>query len=731
MDTIPFSLLVKDSLDAVAILDNKLKILNYSNTLKKRYTHNDSSIDGKSFASVVPNTTKEIEITLRSCFQGAMLSAPETKFILPNGSSEWIKWKLQPIKDGMGEINGLMVTLENITNTKKYNDLLLRAELVSRTGSWEVDLLQDTVFWSPMTKIIHEVPSDYAPTIEGGINFYKEGFYRNLITKLVNNAVVDGTPWDTELIIVTQKGTEVWVRAKGETEIVNGSCIRISGTFQDINERKKAELRYKEAAERLKIATQTAIIGIWEFNIKDNELIWDDNMYLLYGIAKADFSGGYEAWEAGVHPQDKTSSAKSIADAISGVKSFDTEFRIIWPDGTIRFIKAIAKTERNEHGEATKMIGANWDITELKSTQLKLARNEESFLDSFSKSSIGMALVGLDGKWIQINQGLCDSLGYTKEELYRTTFKAITYEEDLASGLLLMQETIAGKRDGYQLEKRYCHKNGSLVYAILTVTVVRDIFGEILHFIAQVLDITARINSKKQLEKLLAVTKSQNESLLNFAHIVSHNLRSHSSNMSMLTKFLTIEKDPEELSNIHMMLLDATDSLSETIQHLNDVVHVKTDATAHMKSVNLLDIIHHIEKSIQGLLTKHEATTLIEVSPSHAAKAVPAYMESILFNLYTNALKYSYPHRKPVLKISSHIKNKKILIVFSDNGLGIDLKRHGDKLFGMYKTFHKHKEAKGIGLFITKNQIESMNGSIAVESTIAVGTTFTINLQQG
>lgn len=722
---------MKDSLDAVALLDNNLKILNYSNTLKNNYTYDSPNIQGELFTKVVPHATKEIENSLRNCLQGASLSAPETQFTLPNGSIQWTKWKLQPIKDGLGTIQSLMVSLEDISRTKKYNDLFLRAELVSRTGSWEVDLLEDKVFWSPMTKIIHEVPEHYSPTVESGINFYKAGFYRNLITELVTNAMNNGTPWDTELIIVTNKGNEVWVRAKGETDIVDGKCVRISGTFQDINEQKKAELKYKATSERLRIATQTACIGIWEYNIAPNELIWDDNMYGLYGISKENFSGTYEAWEATVHPDDKEQSAESIAAAILGNKAFNTEFRILWADGTVRFIKAIAKTERNENGEATKMIGANWDITELKSTRLKLERNKESFLETLRRSAIGMALVDLDGKWIQVNQAICDSLGYTKKELYQTHFTAITHKDDLEPGLTLMQETIDGKRDGYQIEKRYYHKNGSVVHAILTVTVVRDIFGKILHFIAQLLDITDRINSKKQLEKLLKVSKTQNDSLLNFAHIVSHNLRSHSSNMSMLAKFLTTEENPEEQKNIHAMLLDATDSLSETIQHLNEVVHVKTDATDHLKSINLFDIITNIEKGISGLLDSHDTTTIIKVPKEHRVKAVPAYMESILFNLYTNALKYSSPDRKPVIQISSTVKTNSLLIKFSDNGLGIDLKRHGAKLFGMYKTFHKHKEAKGIGLFITKNQVESMNGNIAVESTLGTGTTFLITLEKG
>ena len=269
------------------------------------------------------------------------------------------------------------------------------------------------------------------------------------------------------------------------------------------------------------------------------------------------------------------------------------------------------------------------------------------------------------------------------------------------------------------------------MYAIVTVTVVKDIHNQISHFIAQVLDITSRITAEKQLKSLLSVTKTQNESLLNFAHIVSHNLRSHSSNMSMLAKFLMEEENQKEQKNIHRMLIDATNGLSETIQHLNEVVQVKTDSSKNMKSINLLDYIINIENSIQGLLNTKEAKTLLKVSENHNVMAVPAYLESILLNLYTNALKYSSEKRKPILNISSTLTNDSLIVKFSDNGQGIDLKRHGNKLFGMYKTFHKHKEAKGIGLFITKNQIESMNGTITVESLPDIGTTFIITLKQG
>ena len=105
--------------------------------------------------------------------------------------------------------------------------------------------------------------------------------------------------------------------------------------------------------------------------------------------------------------------------------------------------------------------------------------------------------------------------------------------------------------------------------------------------------------------------------------------------------------------------------------------------------------------------------------------AVPAYLESIILNLITNAIKYKSPDRPVVLKIKSGMEGDFAFLSIADNGLGIDLDRHGSKLFGMYKTFHSHPEARGIGLFISKNQIEAMGGHIEVESEMGKGTTFT------
>lgn len=730
METLYINSILKDSPSPVAILDTEMRFLGHSDVWMETFATNIDSIIGESYYEVLPHSSDVFRKIHADCLKGNSNQSKGTKFIYPNGAIKWLKWKINNWKEEDGKIGGLIIVQEDITETKRREELLQRAESVARIGGWEVDMATNIVYWTKVTKEIHEVSEDYEPNLEEGINFYKEGKYREEITQLVSSAMSEGMPWDTELIIVTAKGNDLWVRAKGEAEVVDGKCIRIYGTFQDIDEKKKQALNYKEITEKLTVAALGASFGIFNYDIIDNVLDWDDSMYRLYGINKKDFIGEYEAWRSGLHPDDIERSEKELALAFSGEKEFNTEFRIVWPNGEIRHIGAIAIMEKDANGKTIKMTGTNWDITELKRTQLQLLRSEESFKGTFQNSIIGMALVDLDGKFIEVNQSLCESLGYSTKELLELAFCDITHPDDLAKDLVCLTRIIKGEKDSYQIEKRFFHKNGHVVYVILTVTAGKNIYGELAYFISQIIDISTRIETEKKLTRLLNVTGEQNESLLNFAHIVSHNLRSHSSNLSMLTGFLSKEEDIQEQKNLTYMLCDASESLNETILHLNEVVQVKVGAAENMKLVNLYRAIKNVEKNLSLLVHEKNAKCIVDVPEKLKIRSIPAYLDSIFLNLITNSIKYSSPDRPPIIKIKSQQIENTIVITFADNGLGIDLDRHGDKLFGMYKTFHRNKDAKGIGLFITKNQIEAMNGKIEIDSTVDIGTTFKLYFEK-
>ncbi|SDQ18903.1 PAS domain-containing sensor histidine kinase [Flagellimonas zhangzhouensis] len=715
----------------MALLGQDFSFIDFSEEWLRQFNLS-TAIKGKSIFDCMPELPEELRMDITYCLEGLDQRTDVQRILSKNGDAVWYEWKISPSKTEDGDVNGVILILEDVTEKKFKESFYLKSQEVARIGAWEVDLIKNTVFWSKITKEIHEVPQDYVPDIEKGISFYKEGKSRETITRLVKDCIENGKPWDTELQIVTANGKDVWVKAIGEPEILNGKCIRINGTFQDIDKRKKAELQYTQASDRLALATKTAGIGIWEFDIPNNEVLWDANMYKLYGIEESEFAGVIEAWEACLFEEDLKEVNRAYKDALNGIKEFETIYRIKWPNGEVRWIKSEATVIKNEEGIPVKMVGVNDDITELKNTQLELVQSEESLQGAFENSSVGMALVATDGKFIQVNQSLCKSLGYTEEELLKLTFQDITHPDDLEIDLSMLYEVIDGKRSTYQIEKRYFGKNGQLVHVFLTVTSVRKINGELSHFISQIVDISSRIKAENKLKGLLQVTTNQNNSLINFAHIVSHNLRSHAANLSMITGFLVEDELSEEEQVATLGMLErASGGLNETITHLNEVVQVKLSSEKKLKVVSLGKTVNKVLKDVAALINENQVQVSVNVSPDHMVNGVIAYIESIILNLVTNAIKYRDTAKMATVFITSVVEDEFVVMKVSDNGLGIDMDKYGEKLFGMYKTFHHNKDARGIGLFITKNQIEAMGGSIMVDSEVGKGTTFKVKFAKG
>lgn len=222
------------------------------------------------------------------------------------------------------------------------------------------------------------------------------------------------------------------------------------------------------------------------------------------------------------------------------------------------------------------------------------------------------------------------------------------------------------------------------------------------------------------------IIASQNKRLFNFAHIVSHNLRSHTSNLTLVTELLNSFDSVEEKLDLLDNIQDIAKSLNETIEHLNEVVTIQTSINKSKSLVNFNDTLNQVKTSINNILISKNATILSDFSKLESIQYIPAYLESIVLNLITNAIKYKHPMRDPIINIRTYIENSKSIMEISDNGIGIDLDKFGNKIFGMYSTFHYNKDAVGIGLFITKNQIEALNGKISVNSKVDIGTSFKI-----
>ncbi|MEI5638030.1 MULTISPECIES: PAS domain-containing hybrid sensor histidine kinase/response regulator [unclassified Pseudoalteromonas] len=327
-----------------------------------------------------------------------------------NGKTVWIRCRGIAIRDEYGKPIRMLGAHTDITALKEHEikrieqatkqklvlqkqaDLLKELEQTANIGTWEVDLKTNEVIWSEQTKRIHEVPFNYKPSIESGIAFYKPGESQKLITEAVSLGIEQGKSWDLELELVTYKGNSIWVKALGKPMFENEECVGLFGVFQDITRQKEIEQKEKlmrERAEaesiRLQLANDALGLGVWEWDLKTDELHWDDWMYELYGIDKAKFSGAFDAWESAVYPDDIDKTKALLNKAIRENVAFDTQFRITGTGGETKHIKANAKVIHDDSQNAVRVVGVNYDITERVNT-LEVLESEKLKAESAAQA---------------------------------------------------------------------------------------------------------------------------------------------------------------------------------------------------------------------------------------------------------------------------------------------------------------------------------------------------------
>lgn len=275
---------------------------------------------------------------------------------------------------------------------------------------------------------------------------------------------------------------------------------------------------------------------------------------------------------------------------------------------------------------------------------------------------------------------------------------------------------------GYTITHRIVRPDGTIRH-VRHVTLFDKLIGrEPTTIFGVVQDITDSKTYENKLKKLLEITERQNKSLQNFAYIVSHNIRSHSANISGLSEIVYHENN----SPAHEMLLQSAHKLSETINNLNSIITMQNSADKTFHAINLHEQINKTIDAVNHLIALQNAKIDNQVDKNIVIDGIPSYIESILLNLITNAIKYKKENQDVLVSISAYETEDYLVLSIKDNGRGIDLNKYKNTIFGLYKTFHGNKDAKGMGLFIVKNQIESMHGKIEVESTVDVGTEFKI-----
>jgi len=464
-----------------------------------------------------------------------------------------------------------------------------------------------------------------------------------------------------------------------------------------------------------------------------------ENLFKLSGIKSIDETKYYFQFSKINHltgkeefflPDAKNFSKKQYVSSI--IKEGNWKLYLITRDKSIIFFQVIFSIVL---GFLLCLTSALWVASilkkpaQLQSLILKQARKifntETEFKAIFDQAPVGIVrLDGSTGNFIDVNKEYCKIVGYSEEELKIINLQKITHPNDLEEYLENMENLKNQKTNEFSMKKRYIHKKGNVIWVNILVSNILKVGINPDYIIGIVEDITEKKRTDEELKQSFELVSEQNKRLLNFSYIVSHNLRSHTSNIEMISSFLETANNKEERDEMINLLKKVSLSLNETIFNLNEVVSIRNNFNLFIEKVNVYDYIEKTRIVLAEQIQKKHANINNLVSETIEVNYNVAYFESIIYNFISNAIRYSHPDRTPEITLSFN-EDKKALII-SDNGIGIDLKKNGDKLFGMYKTFNNNPDSKGIGLFITKNQIDAMGGRIETESEINKGTTFTL-----
>ena len=603
-------------------------------------------------------------------------------------------------------------------------ELYFKAAKSAKIGIWKMNVETQHVTCDAVTKYILEVPEDFKPVNGNEINFYTEGENRNRIKMLIERAVNEGISFDEKFQITTAKNNIKYIECICQVEIIDGKPMNLLGTFQDITSEQNLINELQLSVEKFSSIFSSANDAIFIIDTS-NGIISDCN-------PRSSELTGYDIFEVvGLHnsklfPKEFRKKASLFLKYNLHKNQYTVVETYIKSKSGISIPVEIAFGKKFKVDNVTYLVCFIRDISERKNVENKL--NLLSLAASETTDTI--VIFNKEGIAVWANQAYLDLTGFQMEEILGQKPGNLSKgpETDVQT-ILLMRKAIKNK-ESIKITILYYTKTKEKYWFELNITTAFDSQNNFINFIGVGRNVTTRIEKELELQRLLAVTSSQNNKLFNFTHIVSHNIRSHTSNLSMIVDVIENTDKVDDKLSYFDLFKEGTEKLSESIEYLNEIICIQEKTNIEKTKIFLKNEIEKTKKALSLVIKESEITITDTIPKDLTVTAIPAYLDSILLNLFTNAIKYKSPERNSTLEIGYEIIKDYLVINFKDNGLGLNLERNGHKIFGMYKTFHDNEDAKGIGLFITKNQLEAMNGKIEVESKVGEGSNFKIYLHE-
>jgi PAS domain S-box-containing protein len=531
--------------------------------------------------------------------------------------------------------------------------------------------------------------------------------------------------------------------------LVSLALIGLAGLMVRHGSRKRseAEAALRRASERLEVATRSAHVGIWDWNIADNKVFWDDEMYQLYGVPRDQFVPTYQAFELMIHPDDRPRVLEGIERAVRGEKEYAGEFRIVCPDKSIRYLRANAAILRDNSGKPLRMLGTNWDITRRKQAEEALRESEE--IKRMITESVPQ-LVWMcrpDGWNIYFNQRWVDYTGLSLDESYGHGWNKPFHPDDqLRAWNAWKRATETG--GSYDLECRLRRADGAYRWFLIRGLPVRNSQGAILKWFGTCTDIDDRKKAEEEIEALNArleqhsanlekevserTAKLRNsiESLQTLTYSMAHDLFAPIRAMAGYTHFLLNDVPLNETGKDYAARIDKAAKRME---------HLVSDLLEYGRLTHLDFSVHPVDLKVQieNVLAEVDEDIRRTNARIRVREPMPIILgnerllEQILTNLLSNALKFVAPGTRPQVSLQTETHGSMVRLWVEDNGIGLDA-QYREKIFQLFQRLHTVEvfPGTGVGLAIVKRAAEQMGGQVGVESDVGRGSRFWIELPE-
>lgn len=484
-----------------------------------------------------------------------------------------------------------------------------------------------------------------------------------------------------------------------------------------------------DSIERYNIVAKATSDTIWDWKIQEDEFVWNKGIQGVFGYKSEDVGKTSKWWFDRIHPEDSLKmSVKLYSFLEQKTERWQDEYRFMCSDGSYRYVFDRGFLVKDENGKAIRMIGAIQDITKQKEEEQRLKLLETVITQT--KDAVVITDTDITKnempKIIFVNPAFTKMTGYKPKEVIGKSTSILTGTKSDANELEKLFQSIKSVSECF-IETISYKKNGEEYWVNFSMIPIFNKDGAHTHWISIQRDITETKNQEKEKEQLIRELTQNNKDLKQFSYITSHNFRAPLSNLTGLLNLLEdIPIENEELKEILNGFNKSTKLLNDTINDLVKVVIIKDNPSIQKEEVIVSEVFENVFFQLNNQINLHKPTLKIEIDQNAVLQINKAYLESIILNLVTNAIKYRSLERKLKITIKVFKKENNVHLEIADNGIGIDMEKNKDQIFGLYQRFHNYPDSKGLGLYLVKSQVEAMGGSITVTSIVNKGTTFTI-----